>query len=226
MLKAGVVSFYGPSIMTSFAENTGMHSYTVNALKRLLFRTEAPVKIMGNLEGWTSQRLEWLDPKNQLVQREMQPHLPWRWLQGSGVKSGVLIGGCLEVLDWLRGTSIWPDLTLWRDAILFIETSEDAPTPIQVKMFLRSLGALGILSVISGILFGRPGGEILSNKFAEYDRVLVDVIAGEMGLNHLPIISCMDFGHTDPVTILPYGINAKIDCNLKTIDLLEPAVVN
>ncbi len=31
-------------------------------------------------------------------------------LQGKGKVRGKLIGGCIEVLDWLRGTTLWPSL--------------------------------------------------------------------------------------------------------------------
>ncbi len=34
----------------------------------------------------------------------------------------------------------------------------------------------------------------------------------------------MDFGHTDPVFLLPYGLRAEIDCHRRTFTLLESAV--
>ena len=47
-------------------------------------------------------------PANQSRKRALQPCTGWRWLQGSGVHRGHLIGGCIEVLDWLRGTNTGP----------------------------------------------------------------------------------------------------------------------
>lgn len=46
----------------------------------------------------------------------------------SGRHRGRLVGGCLEVIDWLRGAPIWPDHFVWRDSIVFLEISEDAPS--------------------------------------------------------------------------------------------------
>jgi muramoyltetrapeptide carboxypeptidase LdcA involved in peptidoglycan recycling len=35
----------------------------------------------------------------------------------------------------------------------------------------------------------------------------------------------MDFGHTDPMFVLPYGLTAVIDCDRKTISIGESAVL-
>ena len=119
----------------------------------------------------------------------------WHFLQGRGVQRGHLIGGCFEVLDWLRGTDFWPQTDVWRDAILFLGTSEDAPSPDVVKYGLRTYAALGILPRLSGLLFARPGGPVPPEKFEEYDQVLLQVVAEEAGLTDLPLITGMDFGH-------------------------------
>ena len=87
-----------------------------------------------------------------------------------------MIGGNLEVLDWLRGTDFWPEIHQWQDAILFLETSEDGISPDMVKFVLRTYAALGILGRLSGILFGRPGGQIPPDQFTEYDRVFRQVV--------------------------------------------------
>ncbi|MCB0064354.1 MAG: hypothetical protein KDE19_19655 [Caldilineaceae bacterium] len=60
------------------------------------------------------------------------------------------------MLDWLRGTDLGPPMKQWQGAILFLETSEDAPSPEAVTFGLRTYAALGILAQLSGILLGRP----------------------------------------------------------------------
>jgi muramoyltetrapeptide carboxypeptidase LdcA involved in peptidoglycan recycling len=119
----------------------------------------------------------------------------WKWLQGSGQHRGTLIGGCLEAVDWLRGTPIWPAQSVWRDSILFLETSEDQPSPTLVTYMLRSLA-----DILLGVLT-------------------------ELNLSSLPVITRMDFGHTDPKFILPMGVAAEIDCDSQQIRLLEPATI-
>jgi muramoyltetrapeptide carboxypeptidase LdcA involved in peptidoglycan recycling len=222
--KAGLVSFYGPSIMAEFAENGGMFPYIVASLRRTLFSSDAVGEVKPNTEGWTVERLDWADPANQQVKRRLNSSTGWKFLQGHGVHRGHLIGGCLEVFDWARGTAIFPDN--WQDAILFLETSEEAPPPETVKRTLRAFAALSILSKLSGILFGRPGGEVPVEKFKEYDKAILQVVNEEEGLTDLPVITNMDFGHTSPIFILPYGVLAEIDVESKRFSILENAVID
>jgi muramoyltetrapeptide carboxypeptidase LdcA involved in peptidoglycan recycling len=222
--KAGLTSFYGPSMMVEFAENGGMFPYVVQSLRKTLFSSKVIGDVNPEIDGWTAERLDWADPANQQVKRRLNPSTGWRFLQGHGVHRGHLIGGCLEVFDWARGTAIFPEN--WQDAILFLETSEEAPLPETVKRTLRVFAALRILSKLSGILFGRPGGEVPVEKFKEYDKAILQVVNQEEGLTDLPIITQMDFGHTSPIFVLPYGVLAEIDVDSKRFSILENAVTD
>lgn len=222
--KAGLVSFYGPSIMAEFAENGGMFPYMVQSLRQTIFSDDAIGEVKPATEGWTVERLDWADPANQKIKRKLNPSTGWKFLQGKGIHRGHLVGGCLEVFDWARGTEIFPED--WQDAILFLETSEEAPPPDMVARTLRVFAAMGILRQLKGILFGRPGGEIPLEKFGEYDKAILQVVNHEEGLSDLPIITNMDFGHTSPMFILPYGLQAEIDCENKRFSILENAVTN
>ncbi|HSL43237.1 MAG TPA: S66 peptidase family protein [Anaerolineales bacterium] len=224
--RAGLVSFYGPAMMTGFAENGGMFPFMINSLRRTLFSTEPVGEIKPNANGWTVEQLDWAVPENQSRRRQLTPSTGWKFIQGTGKRQGHLIGGCLEVLDFLRGTDFWPEPAAWQNAIFFLETSEDAPPPALLKYILRSYASMGILHQLSGILFGRPGGNIPLEQFKEYDDVLRQVVTEEEGLSELPIVTHMDFGHTDPMFVLPYGIRAEIDCKAQTFTILENAVIN
>ena len=154
--KAGIGSFYGPSIMAGFAENGGLFPYMVNSVQRTLFSSEPIGILVPNIQGWTDERLDWGIPENQAIKRSLQPCTGWNFLQGKGIHSGQLIGGCIEVLDWLRGTSVWPESDEWEGTVLFLETSEDGPSPLAVARLLRALAAQGTLKRISGLLFAPP----------------------------------------------------------------------
>ncbi len=222
--KAGLSSFYGPSFMAGFAENGGMFPYMIESVRQTLFSSEPVGQLRPNTDGWTVEFLDWADPNNQNHQRQLNPTTGWRWLQGDGVKRGHLIGGCLEVVDWLRGTDYFPPLSDWQDAILFIETSEESPSPYQVTRMLRPLAAMGIFKTLSGILVGRPGGNIPPERFIEYDKALLSIVVEEEGLVDLPIITNMDFGHTDPMCVMPYGMLTELNCDIHQIIFLENAV--
>lgn len=62
--------------------------------------------------------------------------------------------------------------------------------------------------------------------FDQYDRAILSVVAEEEGLTSLPIVTHMDFGHTDPMFVLPYGVLAQVDCGNREFSILENAVVD
>ena len=111
---AGLSSFYGPSIMAGFAENGGMHAYTMAALRKALFEVEPIGGIPINREGWTSERTDWSNPAGQAQRRVLRPAETPRMLQGEGVVCGHLLGGCAEVLEMVKDTAWWPSADDWR----------------------------------------------------------------------------------------------------------------
>lgn len=221
---AGLASFYGPSVMAGLGESGGMHQYTVDALRRALFELTPPGLVPANTEGWTAERTDWGDAASQAQRRVLAPADAPRILQGTGTVRGRLLGGCAEVLEMAKGTAWWPALDMWRDAILFLETSEDAPSPKFVRYWLRNYAAQGILGVVNGLLIARAdtGGD--PNYQADIEAAIVDVLR-ESGLSDLPVLAGLDFGHTQPMLTLPIGAQAEIDCAAETLRILEAGVV-
>ncbi len=221
--KAGVTSFYGPTVMAGFAENVEPFAYTLDSVRRTVFET-APVGLVEpHRAGFTDEFLEWGDPALRDRRRTLKPSTGPRMLQGRGVVRGPLIGGCAEVLESLKGTPWWPPLELWQGAILFYETSEERPKAEYVLRWLRNFGSQGILRVLSGIIVGRPYG-LEQDRQAEFDATIVHAL-DEEGLIDLPVLVNLDFGHTDPIFTLPYGIVAEIDCEAASLTLTESAVI-
>ena len=83
-LAAGVRSYYGPSVMSGFAENGGAPPYLVDSVRRTLFAGEPIGLVEPNPAGWTTERLDWGDPANQSIRRRLQPPEGRRALGGSG----------------------------------------------------------------------------------------------------------------------------------------------
>jgi muramoyltetrapeptide carboxypeptidase LdcA involved in peptidoglycan recycling len=212
--------------MAGFAENCGMFPYMVDSVRKTLFSSAPVGRIDPNDQGWTVELLDWANPENQIKKRKLTPSTGWTFLQGKGIRRGRLIGGCIEVIDWLRGTRFWPSPEMWQGAILFLETSEEAPLPAEVLRYLRTYAAMGILENLSGILIGRPGGQVPPAEFDDYDQAVSQVILEEENLVDLPVITRMDFGHTHPMFVLPYGIEAEINCETHQFAIVEKAVVD
>ena len=104
-LKAGLGSFYGPSIMAGFGENGGLHKLLKDSVYKTLFDNKPIGRIEPSAEGWTNEMLDWGNPQNQNIRRRLSPSR-WNFLQGSTKVRGHLIGGCMEVLEMIKSTSI------------------------------------------------------------------------------------------------------------------------
>lgn len=220
--KAGVSSFYGPSIMAGFAENAGIFPYMREAISKTLFSSEA-VGLIPEAKEWTVEHLEWGAGENQLKRRQTKAPLGRSLLQGHGVVEGHLLGGCIDVFPMILGTSIWPSVEQFDGAILFLETSEEAPKPDDMQRILRNLGTQGILHRLSALLIGRPGGNV--DDLRQYDVAFQKTLSEEFGLSDLPILAQMDFGHTDPMCVLPYGARTRVDCSTKEVIILGSACI-
>lgn len=218
-LKAGLSSFYGPAIMLDFAENVAMHDYTIKYVKRTLFSDE-PIGKIEPAKEWTSELLDWAIPEYRNRKRKMNPNHGPEVLQGSGIVSGKLIGGCIEVLEFMKGTELWPEPRIWDDSILFFETSEDKTEPQYITYWLRNYAAQGILQKAKGIIFAKPYDEVY---YEEYKEAILTVM-NEYGLTNIPILYNLNFGHTEPKFIIPYGALAEIDCENKAFSILESGV--
>ena len=210
----GLTTFNGPALLTDFAEYPTMFEYTEAHMLKVLTEAEP----LGEIEPspwWTEEHLDWelqLDSGRLRVQ-ETSPG--WSWF-GRGRAEGPLVGGCLESLQHLRGTSYWPD---WDEAIMFIETSEERPSPATVDGILMDYENMSVLSQINGLLVGRPMGYSDAEK-----QQLREVIQERLDDYDVPIITDMDFGHTAPQMTLPMGCLAEIDADDRRFSLLEAAV--
>jgi len=216
--KAGIVSFYGPAVLTDFAENVAMDDYTIEMVKRTLFSTDVIGKIKP-AEKWTSEFIPW-EEKNKDIVRKREKHTGYEVIQGTGTVVGELIGGCIEVLEFAKGTALWPEDTYWENSILFFETSEDKLAPDHLRRWLRNYGAQGMLQKANGIIFGKPQDEAY---YEEYKEVIKQVMQ-EYHVADIPVLCNMNFGHTEPKMILPYGARAAINCDDVSFTILDSAV--
>jgi muramoyltetrapeptide carboxypeptidase LdcA involved in peptidoglycan recycling len=214
----GLVTLHGPSIMAGFAQMAALPDYAAH-VRHMLF-VAAPGHDYRPYAQYADGYPDWRHATKAGQVNVLRPHDGWRLLQGQGTVEGILFGGCVEVLEMVRATNFWPPADFWSGKLLFLETSEEAPSADAVASILRSYGALGIWDKVAGLLVGRAARYSDEGKLA-LDAALVAVIGGEYGRPDLPIISNMDFGHTDPQFVLPLGIRARLDCAGLTLRLVE-----
>lgn len=218
MKKAGLVSYYGPSVMCEFGEYVKMFDYTKEAVENILFKDTKGYEVK-SAKYWSSDFLEWKEENiNRSLKMRKEKH-GYEILNGSGIICGELIGGCIDVFPMIVGTEIWPETDGWKDKILLVETSEEKPKPDLLLYYLRNLGAQGILQSIKGIIVGKPQDE---TYYEEYKTIYHKIIK-EFNCEHLAIIYNVNIGHASRTGILPLGIEYQIDLDNKTIIFKESA---
>jgi muramoyltetrapeptide carboxypeptidase LdcA involved in peptidoglycan recycling len=215
---ASLVTFNGPAFLTDFAEYPEMFTYTGEYFRKAVCRAE-PIGVVEPSPDWTEELLDWEQKLDLTRPRQMNPSPGWTWLK-PGHAEGVLIGGCLDSMDHLYGTGYWPDESQWREAILYLETSEEAPPPARVDSLLMDFENMGIFDLIRGMLVGRP------MRYSDEQKALLNEVILERTKKYsFPIITGMDFGHTAPQFCLPNGCRALIDGQNSRFAITEPAVI-
>jgi muramoyltetrapeptide carboxypeptidase len=212
--RTGLVTFNGPALLTDFAEYPGMFGYTQDSFLRTATGAE-PLGRIAPSDWWTEEFLDWHKKEDLERPRMTEVSEGWQWLR-AGRSEGTLVGGCLESLQHLRGTPYWP---AFDDAILFLETGEEAPSPAKVDAFLMDFANMGVFEQLTGLLFGRPMRYTPAER-----RELREVILERTAAFDFPIVTDMDFGHTAPQFVLPLGCRARIDGDERKFEILEGAV--
>lgn len=220
-LKNNLASYYGPSIMSGFGENGGLHDLLKSSLRANLFDRHGYKIKSGIDEGWVCKQLDWDEPENLNKKRALFSPMDWNIIQGEGKVKGRLIGGCMDVLEFIKGTDLWPSNEIWDNAILFFETSEDAPSVDNIIYWLRWYAYTGILDRVNAIIFGRYGGTQDGSEYDDFDKSIEKFFKVELAHKKLPIVTRMPFGHTDPMITLRYGGLVELDLEYKTLGFLD-----
>jgi muramoyltetrapeptide carboxypeptidase LdcA involved in peptidoglycan recycling len=221
-LNAGITSFHGPSMLGGIAYIKA-YPYMLESFRGVLF--EGYTGTLHAAPQWSETFLEWAMPDYAAKAHEapgLQRGEGWLWLQGEKRVEGHLLGGCIEVLEMLKGTQWWPKPELFQNAVLYLETSEEIPAPSTVEYWLRNYASQGLLNSISALLFARPCGYTAEMK-EELQQNILKVLK-EVGRGDLHVVANMDIGHTTPLMVLPNGCKVAVDAEKKTIELLEAGV--
>lgn len=218
--KAGVVSYYGLSVMNQWAEYVQINPYTKQSMEDMLFHPKARTEIP--CSGFCSYDCDkiWWGREHMHEATPRYPNTGYKVLQGHGTVTGELLGGCIDVFPELLGTELWPSAEEWKGKLLLLETSESNMSADLLISLLRNLQAQGILGVLSGIVVGKPA---FQEKEEKYEAAYRQVIAQEAGLPELPILCNVNVGHAYPTGVFPLGLRYELDCETPALRLLEPA---
>lgn len=224
--KLGVVSFYGPNFLSDLAELEGhMLTYTKEAF--LSFFNQTDQRLIESSKVWYQERIDFSINALNTKRIAHQETKGYEVINGSGKVRGRLLGGCLESLyDGYTGDRFFeqklvydkyhlmPNITDWKDKILFFETSEEQPKPSLFRKYLDELANRGILDAVKAVLVGKPQNEV-------YYQAYKEILWEYAKIHHLPIMYNLNFGHAYPRNVIPYGILTEIDFDHLTVSLIE-----
>ncbi len=217
--RAGIVGFYGPSVMAGLSQMNDLPPGYRQHLERFLFDPWDELEYApypSFTHGYTSWTAN--DPGG--IQSLNATGEGWSVLQGTAPAEGHLFGGCIEVVEFLKGTRYWPSPAFFRDVVLFLETSEERPPPQRVGYMLRNYGVAGILRRAAALLLGRPK-DYTATDVQKLHATVTTIVRDEFGRGDLPVIANVDFGHTDPKLIVPVGGRVRVDPLRKRITLVS-----
>ncbi|GAK09191.1 LOW QUALITY PROTEIN: muramoyltetrapeptide carboxypeptidase [Geomicrobium sp. JCM 19038] len=222
--QLGMVTYYGPTVMAGISQLHRLEENYKRHIQDLLFHPSDTYEFQPYTQ-WSEGYPDWADPNNtgEINANKLNTE-GWRWLQGEGINSGKLYGGCIEVLEMLKGTRFFCDVEFFNDKILFLENAEGTTTVEHIRRTIRSYGMQGMLERIQALLIGRAR-DYSDQEKQQLDDAIISVVRDEFQNHTLPVITNVDFGHTDPMFILPMGIRTEINCDEKRIRLVEPSVL-
>jgi muramoyltetrapeptide carboxypeptidase LdcA involved in peptidoglycan recycling len=213
----GVAAYHGGSTMVHLARGAGLQPIHVDSLRAALF-SGGDLEIHP-VELFSEQEISWAEPAALIGSAPSVPSPGWIWHQPDAVVSGPSWGGNLEILHWNLAASRWiHPVGDYAGCVLLLETSEEMPSAEEVFRMLRDAGERGLLQQFPAVLVGTAKGTSLGHERTpaqrqEYRdeqraailRALNDYHPGAMA------VFGVDFGHTDPQWILPYGGRITVD---------------
>ena len=132
-----------------------------------------------------------------------------------------MLGGNASLLISLIGTDYEPD---FEGKLVFIEEIAEYPYKVD-RMFTQLLMATNIAKAAGIILGIFRGCDIDGVDTKSSDSFsLEEVLRDRLQKLNMPVMYGFPFGHVKNKAILPTGINARMDADNISIELLETAV--
>ena len=199
-----------PKIFSSYSDSTTLLDAIYHKSGLVTFYGSSPYVFHDLLE----YNLSCFD--NTLMQgsHAYQKNSAWRAIRG-GVCTGKLIGGYLMNFAFMQNTDYFkrdPD----EKYLLFIEDHEHFSIPAAVSRYYSHLEQSGLFENVTGLIMG---------NYSDGDQSAVEKILERIAAKYqIPVVKNDDFGHGVNHSILPIGIEAKLDADNLSLTFLESGV--
>ncbi|MBM0279544.1 S66 family peptidase [Micromonospora tarensis] len=216
LYRLGLVAYHGGSVLVHLGRPGSPHPLTFASLRAALFTSDwyelTPAR------QWGDRPNPWTEPDTLADEPEMLPGEGWRWQGPQRVVQGPTWGGCLEILHWLMATDRVPTVAELAGSVLIVETSNELPGAKEVFRIVRNMGERGLLAAFGAIVVGRPKAWDFDKPLSVPERrawgeAQRDAILRAVTAYHpdAVVVFDVDFGHTDPQLIIPYGGEMRVD---------------
>lgn len=201
------VVFYGPTLLTEFAEYPVAPSFSIDMFLKAINKND--VMNISPSPYLLEKGSDWALPPRE---RKIKIPVIQKTIRG-GKSSGVVLGGCMQVLQRLRGTNYWPS---FKDSILIIETVTDEFIEQEWRDFVADYKNMGILDEIKGLIIGQKlwGSEEVQK--------LSEILLSATEKQQTPILYGLPFGHVSPIATIPMYTSAEFDSDEKLLTYLKP----
>ena len=213
----GVAGYHGMSTMVHLARGGGVQPATLESLRAALF-TGGDLEIRA-VELFSDQELGWDHPAALTESTTPYPSPGRVWRRADRVVSAPTWGGNLEILHWTLAADRWVrPVEDYAGCVLLLETSEDMPPAREVFQMLRNFGERGLLEQFPAIVVGTAKGSVFNAPRPVADRARYREEQQAAVLRAVDtynpdamVVFGVDFGHTDPQWVLPYGGRLTVD---------------
>jgi muramoyltetrapeptide carboxypeptidase LdcA involved in peptidoglycan recycling len=223
--RQGIVGYHGGSTMVHLARGGRTHPDTMASLRAALFTS-----------GWfdltlpaefSDESVDWHEPASLSTEPVTRPASGWSWYRSDQVIEAPTWGGNVEIVGWLlMADRAVPSPDEVDGHVLILETSEEMPPAQEVFRTLRNIGERGLLGRFSGLLMGRAKAwernrQTTMDERAQYAEDQRAAVLAVMDCYNptATVVFDVDFGHTDPQLIIPYGGLVRIDGPAGTISV-------
>jgi muramoyltetrapeptide carboxypeptidase LdcA involved in peptidoglycan recycling len=213
----GLASWHGGSTMMHLGRGGGLHPLSAASLRAALL--DGGDLDLQAADMFSEDELDWADPAALTTFPASGPGPGWVWHQPDQVVTAPTWGGNLEILHMNLATSRWiRPVEDYAGCILLLETSEERPAAETVFRMLRDFGERGLLAQFPAILvarakaahFGDPADPAARTRYRDDQR---EAVLRALATYHPAAMAVfnVDFGHTDPQYVLPYGAPLTIN---------------
>ena len=206
--QTGLVTYYGPAVVSSFRELPPYVDETFNYFESVVTDKEALPYVLPTPDIWTDEFIDWDSQdrsKKGTENKLVTVHC--------GKAEGRLIAGNLNTMEGFWASEYFPEIR--KGDILLIEDSlKDAAT---IERSFAMLKLNGVFDLIGGLVLG---------KHEQFDdrgsgRKPYEILEEVIGNTSIPVLAEFDCCHTHPMLTVPIGSYVCLDADRRQLTILN-----